>query len=279
MPTPRPPVTRVLTAELAGSAGNSQDRIFVLPSAVVLLDGASSLDSGPLDGSWYAETLGRELATMLERDQSSDLRSLLAAAIHRIACKYRLQRGSGPSSTVAIARWINTRIDALVLGDSSVVAIHRGGDVDELCDDRLAGVAAAKRRSYRSRLRSGAGYDEEHRRLLRELYDEERQARNTPHGYSIAEADPQAAYRALACSWASSDLAAVVLASDGVSAGVKRYNTFPHWNAAVETATEKGSNEVLSAVNEAEGADASGKRWPRSKKHDDKSLAILYIDT
>jgi hypothetical protein len=279
MPAPRPPVMRVITAELPGSAGESQDRIFVLPFAVVLLDGASSPDPAPLDGGWYAETLGQEFITRMDRAPSNDLRSLLAESIGCVAREHNLVPGSAPSSTVAIARWGSGRIDALVLGDSVIVAIRRDGRVDELCDDRLAGVASAKRHTYQDRLRSGSGYDEEHRRILGELFAEERRVRNRPDGYPIAEADPQAAYDALTCAWSASALHAVVLASDGASAGVSQYNIFSTWNALLDAATAKGGDEVLRAVNTAEKSDASGRRWPRSKMHDDKSLAIIYVGT
>jgi hypothetical protein len=38
----------------------SQDRLIVLPDAVVLLDGASGTD-GAKDGGWYADQLGAAL--------------------------------------------------------------------------------------------------------------------------------------------------------------------------------------------------------------------------
>jgi hypothetical protein len=243
----------------------------------VLLDGASSPDPGPLDGAWYAERLGRELAARLGRSRSGDLRSILADAIGALARDYNLVAGRAPSSTVAIVRWVNDRFDTLLLGDSVIVGIQRDGRTDELHDDRLADVAIAQRHAYRDRLRSGGGYDDIHQQLLRAVVAEERQARNSPDGYSIAEADPKAAYDALIRTWPCSDFQAVILASDGASAGVMRYDVFSSWKELLNVAMTSGGDDVLRLVSEAEELDAAGKRWPRSKMQDDKTLAIVVL--
>jgi hypothetical protein len=53
-----------------------------------------------------------------------------------------------------------------------------------------------QRAQYRVRLASGVGCDQAHKRLLQELQREQRQRRNQPSGYWIAQADLAAARHA-----------------------------------------------------------------------------------
>ena len=66
-----------------------------------------------------------------------------------------------------------------------------------ITDERLSRVGQQFRHRYRERLKTGYGYDQEHREVLRDLQAEQDRHRNRPGGYWIAEADPAAADRAL----------------------------------------------------------------------------------
>lgn len=186
-----PRVTRVLTAELAGS-GRSQDRVVVLPHAVIVLDGASDPLMRGRDGGWYAGTLGDALARGLRDEPGGDLQAMLREAIADVAGAHGLVPGAAPSSTVAVLRWHGDVAEALLLGDSAIVAFLVDGRFEELADGRLAGVASAQRRAHRRRLRGGHGFDGRHQVLLRDLVAEQRRWRNREGGYWIAEATPGA---------------------------------------------------------------------------------------
>src|SRR4051794_34121896 len=114
------PQVRILKAERAGMK-ESQDRIFLLPHAVIMLDGASGYESNGRDGGWYAETLGLELRNHFADSPTIDLSSALSSSIATVAAEYNLEPGRSPSSTVAILRWTENIVDALLLGDSSIV--------------------------------------------------------------------------------------------------------------------------------------------------------------
>ncbi|WP_370946223.1 protein phosphatase 2C domain-containing protein [Amycolatopsis sp. cg5] len=231
---------------LDGKVRPTEDHVLVLPHAVVLLDGATQPRPELPTGGWYAGLLIEELSRTVTVD--SDLADALALAIENVARDNGLEPRNSPSSTVAIARWTEDRVDTLVLADSPIVVCGRNG-VEVVFDDRLSSLRSNKK------LRTG-----------KDVY----QLRNTEGGFWVAEADPKAAYQALRRSWRREEIDVVMLASDGVSAGVDEYGLFS-W---LDVASMK-PHEVLETVRAAEREDPDGKRWPRSKIHDDQALAVV----
>lgn len=243
-------------------------------NAVIMLDGASQPEPSDHDGGWYAEVLGSMLCQELSSKPDVDLPELLAAAIAAIAAQYGLQPGNSPSSTVSILRW-SSHADVLVLGDSPVVALTSDGRVQQVRDDRLRHVG----RSERKRLANAAGFNSDHPQRWRRLVDAERTMRNQPGGYWIAEATPDAAAHAHSAQWDLQDLAAVLLMTDGVSAGVDRYGLLTHWQEAFAVARPNPSR-LVDMVHCAETDDPNGSRWRRSKRHDDKAIALVdFVDS
>jgi hypothetical protein len=236
-----------------------------------VLDGASQPDTDDRDGGWMADTLGKELARRLSCVED-DLDQVLAKGIATIAERYDLLPGRAPSTTVAIVRWGRSVVDVLLLGDSTVIALMRTGEVRQVRDDRLRQVAAEQR----TRNAEG-GFRTERRGEWRRLVDAERQHRNRPGGYWIAEATPEAAAEAVRVRWVQDELAAILVMTDGVSAGVERYGVPKDWPAAVTAALED-PRRLVDLVHIAEDDDHDGIRWPRSKRHDDKAIAVIDFE-
>lgn len=238
--------------------------------AVIVADGVTSLREGEPSGGWYAERLCAALATGLTDDPAGDLRALLGAAITTVAADHGLVPGSAPSSTVSILRWTDDVVDGLVLADSPIV-VFTGHGPDVLADDRVAGLGPG---SYRKRLRDGGGYGPEHAAAVRAAGAGVSGRRNVEGGFWVAEADPGAAAQARTAQWPRSGVTAALLATDGVSCGVDDYHLFD-WQQAFEHATADGPAAVLAMVQAAELGDPDGVRWPRPKRHDDKTLVFL----
>jgi hypothetical protein len=242
---------------------------------VVVLDGATDPDEpAGRNGGWYAHRLADALRSTLTRGRS--LVDAVEEAIAEMAAVHRLVPGQSPSSTVAAASWDDEHVHTYVLGDSTAAVVDREGRTEVLTDRRLQDVGAELRRRYQARLADGAGYDYEHQALLGELVHMERVRRNHGDGYWIAEAQPEAARHGLTQSWDRRDIATVVLASDGAAAALT-YGLHADW-ASVATAVEAlSAARFLEQVAEAEQADAGGRRWPRSKPADDKTLALIRL--
>ncbi|WP_433074388.1 hypothetical protein ACQP1P_27285 [Dactylosporangium sp. CA-052675] len=167
--------------------------------------------------------------------------------------------------------WIDTeRADLLVLGDSPAVIRWTSGRTELVGDDRLAATAPAERAAYREHLRAGRGFDTGFAALIAAVQRTERLGFNRPHGFWVAEAEPAAARHAVERTVAIRDLAALILMSDGASAGVCDYG-LTDWAGLGDALRDHGVGAWLRRVHAAEESDPRGCRWPRTKRHDDKT--------
>jgi hypothetical protein len=237
---------------------------------VIVLDGASEPDPTDRNGGWYAEVLGRQIQECLLDRPVHDLAGTLGAAIRHVADQYGLRRG-GPSATVSIVRWDTSFIEALVLGDSSVVALNRRGTVVDLVDHRLREVARQERLAFDDLVDAV-----ELHLAWQALVAAEREARNRPGGYWIAETDPKAATEALRGLWQLSDITAVLVVTDGVTVGVDDYGIPATWADAIAVA-ERDPGELVNLIHDTEASDPNCVKWPRSKRHDDKAVALVQF--
>lgn len=248
---------------------SGDDRAFITSNAVIVLDGASAFAARDVPASRYAEHLGSTLAGLVD-GSDEPLTALLGEAIKTTAAALDLTPGGrAPSSTVAVVRKrADATVDVLVLGDSQVVV---PGEI--VRDDRLAPLASAERTVYRTRLESGHGYDEEHRRILAALQAEQLKHRNRPGGYWIAEADPEAAERAITRHLVSGEVPWCVLATDGAYKPME-YLGLDDWSTAAAASSE-GLADLLRRCQGWEASDERGQQFPRAKRHDDKTLLAV----
>lgn len=264
---------RVATAQLPGP-DESADRVFVLENAVIVLDGASAFEPVDLAPGDYAQALGQSIAAQLTEAPHAELPTAVGEAIAAVVAKYDLSPGASPSSTVSILRTRTDEVDLYVLGDSP---IHYGigGDAWSLTDARLADLALPERDAYRSRLRAGRGYDDEHRRRLRELQARQRQHRNRGDGYWIAETCPDAALRGLVASTARRWVEWAVLVTDGAADPLMHLSRDPWPELAGQDADGLSLRlEELCAWEKQH--DPDGRQLPRAKRHDDKTIAVVH---
>jgi hypothetical protein len=236
-----------------------------------MLDGASAFAPVPVDPSDYADRLSDNITDRL--DPESDLRGVLADAIAETVAELGLHPGASPSSTVTILRETGGYVDCLVLGDNLVVLPDH-----MITDDRMGHVGIRQRERYRARLQAGHGYDAWHTRILRELQAEQARYRNQPDGYWIAEADPEAAKHAIISRYPMASVPWAVLATDGA------YKPMRHLGMGEWPDLRDASSDDLALLLKQchaweVDADPDGRKLPRAKRHDDKSLAVAAFAT
>jgi Protein phosphatase 2C len=268
---------RLAVAELAGSGTASDDRICTAQDAVVVLDGVTGSDSGQLTAGQYAGKLGSSIAQTLTPGRGADLRSVLEQAIAAVVSEAGLEPGNSPSSTVAIAEWGGEFINALVLGDTVIVVFGADGGIEVVTDGRHAHVVARLRTDQRRMHGRREDCIGEVKEMIRATRAAKQELMNRPGGYWIAEAAPEAGRRAVVRSWPAQSVSALMVATDGVTCGPEQYGIPPSWPAALHVALCDGPEELLRLIHDAEAADPDGTRWPRSKVHDDKAVALAVF--
>ncbi|WP_424183336.1 hypothetical protein ACOBQX_15085 [Actinokineospora sp. G85] len=249
---------QITVAEAAGVGLDGQPRptedvVMVLPDAVVVLDGATATRDDLPSGGAYAIELGAQLVARLTAAPELPLVRHLSGAIRAVARGNGYTPGNSPSSTVAILRWTDDEVQALVLADSPI-AVRTDSGVEVVEDTRLAGLAAEDRATP-------AAVD---------------RVRNTDGGFWVAEAVPAAAERAVLRTWPREAVQAALVATDGVSCAVDDYRLLD-WTAALRLADEEGPQALLDLVRAAERDDPEARRWPRGKVHDDQAVAHVVF--
>ncbi|MEU3887269.1 hypothetical protein [Streptomyces sp. NPDC029041] len=111
-----------------------------------------------------------------------------------------------------------------------------------------------------------------HREALQRLVLAQRQVRNTPEGYWVAAASPEAAQHAVTGTTRTRDVHSAAVLSDGVSRLVTEYG-MATWSDVFATLLSGGPRELIEAVRKVEATDPSGLRWPRYKSGDDATVA------
>ena len=250
------------TQPAPGSTVN-EDAIAATDRVVVLLDGASipqGLEIGCRHGTaWYVARLGTELLEQLTDQPDQALTDALACAIQTVTSLHtdtcQLDHPGGPSAAVALLREADQTVEFLVLADTTILLDEPAG-IQVISDDRLAQVAVTEH----SAMHREATGSLSHQRRYAELVTELRRHRNQAEGYWVASSNPDAAYHALTASIRRLDVRRAALLTDGAT--------------RLDLLDREGPYALIKQTREAESTDPEGRRWPRSKRHDDAS-AIL----
>ncbi|WP_308283493.1 hypothetical protein [Pseudonocardia nigra] len=239
---------------------------------MVVLDGASAFVPVEVDPATYAQTLGAHIAARLDDDPAARLPGIVAASIRHTAAELDLTPGRSPSSTVSILRARTSTADLYVLGDSP---IHYGtaSTAHVLTDERLAGIAPTESQHYTARLRAGHGYDDGHRAALATLQRAQGTARNQPGGYWTAEAEPKAAFQGITCTLGPDAITWAVLATDGAADAVDHNGQ--NWSTIAHYDSDQLAQLLHRLHNWEADSDPDGRKLPRAKRHDDKTLAAV----
>lgn len=234
------------TFATASTLGRANEDYAVCGSEwALILDGATAppqIESGCIhDVPWLVRHLAAGITQHLVLD-CIPLAEVLADAIettmkaHGDTCD--LSNPDSPSSTVAIIRIRNNRLDYLVLGDSPVI-LRAGQNITPIDDDRT------------DHLPGGRPYSFE---LVRRM-------RNTEGGFWIASTKPEAAYEAIS---GSTDRATdAALLTDGVTRLVDYYGFT--WEDVFRTLDRQGPAGLIAIVRSEENAAP----LKYGKKHDD----------
>jgi hypothetical protein len=263
------------TEPAPGGAVN-EDFIVVTDRVVILLDGASvpqGLETGCRHGTaWYVARLGTQLLKQLTDQPDQALTDALACAIQTVTSLHadtcQLDHPGGPSAAVALLREADQTVDCLVLADTTILLDEPAG-IQVISDDRLAQVAVTEH----SAMHREATGSLSHQRRYADLVTELRRHRNQAEGYWVASSTPDAAYHALTGSIPRAELRRAALLSDGATRLADRFGILA-WPHLFDVLDREGPYPLIAQTREVESSDPEGRRWPRSKRHDDATAVL-----
>ncbi|GGO62596.1 hypothetical protein GCM10012289_07630 [Nonomuraea cavernae] len=265
---------------MAGPDRENEDFVGATPDAVVVLDGAghpARLQTGCVHSvAWYTRMLGSSLLGMLAVNDRP-LADMLAESIKTVASLHSsscdLAHPGSPSATVLLLRRTPDSLDWLVLADSVLVLdMHTTAEPMVISDNRLESVADGLRTRLDSLPTGSSDHEQERYAFVEALL----RHRNRDGGYWVASADPQAAENALTGSVPTDAVRATALLSDGASRLVDLFG-LASWRRLLDILENEGPAELINQVRTAEGTDPHGARWPRSKAHDDATVAYWRL--
>lgn len=260
----------------AADGALNEDFIAATTQLVILLDGASvpeGLETGCRHGTaWYVARLGTRLLEELTSQPGQLLTDALATAIHGVAGLHadtcELNHPGAPSAALALLREADETVDYLVLADTTIL-LDATSDFLVVSDDRLAQVAVTEH----SAMHQEATGTVSHQRRYADLITELRRHRNQAKGYWVASSTPDAAYQALTGSIPRLEVRRAALLSDGATRLADRFGVMA-WPRVFDLLDREGPSSLIMQTREAESSDPNGRRWPRSKRHDDASAVI-----
>jgi hypothetical protein len=269
---------RLATSPARPTADN-EDFAAVAPLAAVLLDGAgipAGTESGCLHSvAWFARTLGTALLARACDPAGDSLSGCLRAAIAAVRALHGgtcdLEHPWTPTATVVAIRARGSKLEYLVLTDSSLVLTQRDGETTAVTDKRLDTAL----HDTRSALELVPPRDPAYAAAFRDHMQAVQSLRNTPGGFWVAAADPAVAEHALTGSWALASVESAVLVSDGASRLTDMFGLVS-WAGLTEIVRRDGPAELIRQVRAAEAGDPDGRRWRRSKASDDATA--VYCD-
>lgn len=250
----------------------NEDFVIATPDLAIVVDGAGVPMGGCHHGvALYARQLGvRTMAALVGRPDLP-LADGLAEGIRQVAALHAdtcdLDHPGTPCAAVGILRIGEENVDALSLSDVTVVVDTVDGPqvtcdlaIEETCGTEPAALAGLRFNTP------------EHAAALARLVDRQTRTRNQDPGWWVAAANPEAAYRAKTASVPLGAVRRMAVFSDGATRPVDQMGLYdwPEYLDLLDKLTPQG---LIAHVRSIEASDPDGERFPRTKRHDDATIA------
>jgi hypothetical protein len=254
----------------------NEDFVVATPEIAVVVDGAGIPYGGCRHGvAWYAQQLGVRTVSALIDNPGIALTEGLAIGIATVASLHSgtcdLNNPGTPCAAIGILRVGDQQVDALALSDVSIVVdLETGPEVT--CDLSIELISGTEPDAVAGQLFGSDG----HRTALAGLVDRQTATRNQPDGWWVAAADPNAAQHAHVASYPRSAMRRASAFSDGATRPVDQMRCY-EWSAYLDLLDKLGPAGIIEQVRAIEIADPDGERYPRTKRHDDATVAQFQL--
>jgi hypothetical protein len=221
--------------------------------------------------AWYAQQLGARTLGALAGRPDVSLRDGLYEALSAVAESHAdtcdLTDPGTPCAAVGVLRIGDEKVDTLALSDVTVLVEDKEGP-QITCDLRIEEIAGTEPDAV-----AGLMFDTpEHKAALAELVSTQTRTRNRTDGWWVAAAEPEAALHAVVNTYPRHDVRRLAIFSDGATRPVDQMGLHS-WPQYLDLLDKVGPAQLINHVREIERADPQGTRYPRTKRHDDATLA------
>ncbi|TCC35105.1 integrase [Kribbella sindirgiensis] len=250
----------------------NEDFVVATPDLAIVVDGAGVPMGGCQHGvAWYAQQLGARTLIALAGRPDVPLRDGLHEALAAVAESHAdtcdLTDPGTPCAAVGILRVGDHTVETLALSDVTVVVETKEGP-QVTCDLRIEEIAGTEPDAV-----SGLTFDTpEHRSALASLVRTQTETRNRNDGWWVAAAEPEAACHAIVDTYSRAAVRRLAIFSDGATRPVDQMGVYA-WPEYLDLLDKVGPASLIAHVREIEEADPDGARYPRTKRHDDATLA------
>ncbi|MFG1820396.1 hypothetical protein ACGFIF_42020 [Kribbella sp. NPDC049174] len=253
----------------------NEDFVVATPDLAIVVDGAGVPMGGCHHGvAWYAQQLGARTLSALAGRPDLPLRDGLYEALAAVAASHAatcdLEDPGTPCAAVGILRIGADTVDTLALSDVTVMVENSEGP-QITCDLRIEEISGTEPDAVAGLLFNTP----EHKAALSALVGSQTRTRNRDDGWWVAAADPEAACHAMVNSYASSDVRRRAIFSDGATRPVDQMGLYS-WPEYLELLDKLGPRGLIAHVREIESADPDGASHPRTKRHDDATVATWH---
>jgi hypothetical protein len=250
----------------------NEDFVVATPDLAIVVDGAGVPMGGCVHGvAWYAQQLGAHTLAALAGRPELALRDGLYEALAAVAASHAdtcdLTDPGTPCAAVGILRVGSDTVDTLALSDVTVVVENsRGPQIT--CDLRIEEIAGTEPEAV-----AGLRFNSpEHQAALAALVRTQTVTRNRDDGWWVAAAEPEAACHAVINSYPRTDVRRLAIFSDGATRPVDQMSVYT-WSEYLDLLDKVGPAGLIGQVRSIEEADPDGIHHPRTKRHDDATLA------
>jgi hypothetical protein len=238
----------------------------------IVVDGAGIPFGGCHHGvAWYARQLASRTLAALATAPDLPLANGLAAAIKAVADLHSdtcdLRNPGTPCAAIGILRIGAETVDTLSLSDVAVVVDLESGP-DVTCDLSIEEISGTEPSAVAG-MRFGTP---EHAKALAELVSRQTATRNRADGWWVAAADPAAAHHAKTATYPRNAIRRASVLSDGATRPIDQMGVFS-WPEYLDLLDKLGPEGLIKQVRTIEIDDPYGDRYPRTKRHDDASVA------
>ncbi len=253
----------------------NEDFVVVSPDLAVVVDGAGIPFGGCHHGvAWYAQQLGSRTLAALVASPGVPLRDGLVAGIAAVADSHRdecdLTNPGTPCAAIGILRIGSDHVDTLALSDVAVIVdLDTGPEVT--CDLSIEEINGTEPDTV-----AGMRFSTpEHAAALVSLVERQTATRNRVGGWWVAAADPHAAEHARTASFPREVVRRASALSDGATRPVDQMGIYG-WPEYLDLLDKLGPAGLVAHVRSIECGDPDGARYPRTKRHDDATVATWH---